>query len=108
MQAALVGAPGIAYGNIVGSNIANILLIVGVSAFLWPIAVTSAALRRDGLVMVGVAVLFAMLAGLVSIGRPVGAAFIMLLAAYLYIAIRQERRAPADQHGAAYDKGVAL
>ena len=47
VQAALIGAPGIAYGNIVGSNIANMLLIVGVSAILYPIAISSAALRRD-------------------------------------------------------------
>jgi cation:H+ antiporter len=56
IQAALSDAPGIAYGNIVGSNIANILLILGIAALLAPIAVASKALRRDGVVMLAVAV----------------------------------------------------
>src|SRR6056297_3983753 len=46
VQAALSGSPGIAYGNIVGSNIANILLILGVAALVAPIAVASSALSR--------------------------------------------------------------
>ena len=44
IQAALIGAPGIAYGNIVGSNIANILLIGGVAALVFPIVVSSSAM----------------------------------------------------------------
>jgi len=47
VQAGLNGSPGIAYGNIVGSNIANILLIAGVSALICPIIVARSALRRD-------------------------------------------------------------
>ena len=54
VQAALNDSPGIAYGNIVGSNIANILLIVGASAILFPIVVTSAALKRDSMMMIAV------------------------------------------------------
>lgn len=107
-QAALVGAAGIAFGNIVGSNIANILLIVGVSAILCPIAVSSSALRRDGLVMVAVAVIFAALAAMVPMGRPIGAAFILILIGYVYMAFLQERQAAADQHGAVFDKSLAL
>ena len=40
VEAALIGSPGIAVGNIVGSNIANILLILGVSAMILPLATT--------------------------------------------------------------------
>ena len=54
VQAGLSGAPGIAYGNIVGSNIANILLIAGISALLCPILVARSALRRDAAVMLGI------------------------------------------------------
>lgn len=39
VNAALSGVPDIAVGNIVGSNIANILLIVGLSAMVWPITI---------------------------------------------------------------------
>lgn len=109
VQAALVGAPGIAFGNIVGSNIANVLLIVGVSAIIYPILVTSSALKRDGGLMVVVAVAFAGLAYVMPFERWLGAIFLLTLATYVYLAFRQERLArPADDHGAVYDKGIAL
>lgn len=108
VQAALVDAPGIAYGNIVGSNIANALLIMGASALLCPVAIASAALRRDGLTMVAVAVAFAVIAAAMPMSRAVGAAFILALIAYVYTAFRQERQAAAGQHGAAFDKGAAV
>lgn len=109
VQAALVGAPGIAYGNIVGSNIANILLIVGASALLYPIVVTSAALRRDGMVMIAVAVVFAAVAIAMPLERWLGAVFVLALATYVYVAFRQERQAgAAADHGAAYQRGEAL
>ena len=106
VQAALAGSPGIAYGNIVGSNIANILLILGVSATIAPIAVTSSALRRDSAVMVGVAVLFAAVATIGPAGRLVGAIFMAGLASYIVLAFLQERR-PGAAHGAVFDKSAA-
>ena len=107
VQAALSGSPGIAYGNIVGSNIANILLIVGASAILSPIVVTSAALKRDGLVMVAVTIAFATLVAVMPMGRIAGLCFIAALAFYVYLAFRQER-ASLSGHGAVYDKSIAL
>jgi cation:H+ antiporter len=47
VNAALVGSPGLAVGNVVGSNIANILLILGVAAVIAPIAVHPGAVKRD-------------------------------------------------------------
>jgi len=41
------GIPGLAIGNIIGSNIMNILLILGVSSMIWPIDVTRVSIRRD-------------------------------------------------------------
>ncbi|MGE0232391.1 MAG: calcium/sodium antiporter [Flavobacteriaceae bacterium] len=108
VQAALSGAPGIAYGNIVGSNIANILLIVGIAALMTPIAIASSALKRDGLLMLAVAVVFAALTSVTPLGRLAGAVFVAALAAYIYFAFRQERAAAPAGHGAAYEKGLAL
>ena len=51
LQAAFVGSPGIAIGNVVGSNIANILLILGLAALIAPMAVGRTAFMRDGLVL---------------------------------------------------------
>ena len=44
VQASLAGSPGIAIGNIVGSNLANTLLILGAAALIAPIAVSASAL----------------------------------------------------------------
>lgn len=107
VRAALAGAPGIAYGNITGSNIANILLIAGLSALIAPIAVQSAALRRDGGVLLGATAVFALLAVAVPVTRTAGLAFVLALAAYVWFAIRQERT-PAAEHGALYEKAAAL
>ena len=109
VQAALNDSPGIAYGNIVGSNIANILLIVGASAILFPIVVTSTALKRDGMVMIAVAVSFAALAAIMPMERWLGAVFVAALAFYVYVAFRRERQSQAKvDHGAVYDKSIAL
>lgn len=108
VQAALSGSPGIAFGNIVGSNIANILLIAGVSSMLFPILVTSSTLKRDGVVMVAAALAFAALSWLMPLGRLIGIVALALLAFYIYSAFRQEKSASKPEHGAAFEKGVAL
>lgn len=58
VRAALAGAPGLAVGNVVGSNIANVLLIMGVSALIMPVKKSEASLRRDGAMLVGGTLLF--------------------------------------------------
>lgn len=60
--AAFRKSPDIAIGNIVGSNIFNILAILGVSAALWPLQAAPSLLRFDTPVMIGVAVLLLPLA----------------------------------------------
>ncbi|WP_417489934.1 calcium/sodium antiporter [Maricaulis sp.] len=63
VDAALRGVPDIAVGNIIGSNLANILLIVGVSALVWPIRISGATLRRDtGVMMAATLMLIPVLA----------------------------------------------
>ncbi len=107
VQAALSGSPGIAYGNIVGSNTANILLILGVAAIVTPIAVASATLRRDGAVMVAAAVIFSILALTVPLGRMVGVVFVGALILYIFLAFRQESGEAVD-HGAVHEKSAAM
>ncbi|HHK74676.1 MAG TPA: calcium/sodium antiporter [Rhizobiales bacterium] len=48
VQAALRGSPGISIGNIVGSNVANMLLILGAGAVIYPIVISRGHLFRDG------------------------------------------------------------
>lgn len=106
VQAALAGSPGIALGNIVGSNIANSMLILGVAALLAPIAVARGTLWRDGGVGVLAAVALLALGLTTGLGRVAGLTLIVLMVGYLVLAYRQEKRAAA--HSAAFDKAAAL
>lgn len=92
VEAALAGSPGIAIGNVVGSNTANILLILGLAALVRPIAVAPAAFARDGAMVLIAALLClgSMQAGV--IGRWIGAAFIATLVAYVALTYAFERR----------------
>ncbi len=91
MDAALSGRPDIAVGNVVGSNIANIFLILGICALITPLAVTPLALRRDAITMVAASVLFIVLVGGSALG-PIDASILLLsLAAYLVWAYWSDR-----------------
>lgn len=90
--AALAGSPGIALGNVVGSNIANILLILGLAATLTPLAASREAFRRDGSALLASAALVAALCWRGSVGRGWGVALLALLAVYVVLTYRHERR----------------
>jgi len=107
VQASLVGSPGIAVGNVVGSNIANVLLILGISALVFPVRVSSAALARDGVVVVASAALMVAVGLAWTLDRAVGAVFVAGLVTYLVFAWHQESRGTAD-HTAAFDKALAF
>ncbi len=83
VDAALRGVPDIAIGNIVGSNIGNILLIVGLSALVWPIRVMGGTLRRDTAVMMAAALALLPLFWMGQVGALPGAALVAGLVAYL-------------------------
>jgi cation:H+ antiporter len=52
VQASLAGYPGLVFGNVVGSNIANVLLVLGTAAVIYPVMHGEHSVRRDCLVMV--------------------------------------------------------
>ena len=83
LNAALNGAPGIAVGNIVGSNLANMMLIMGAAALVCPIVVNPRAVRRDGLCMAGITAAFVAIGLSGSVERHEGAAMVAVLALYI-------------------------
>jgi len=107
VQAALLGSPGVAVGNIVGSNICNILLILGVAALIRPVDAEPRGLRRDGPALAA-----ATLIGLAAIlwgdlGRVVGAGFVAALLGYLlWLYASERRRADAANDPAPERKGL--
>ena len=103
LDATLGGNPGLAVGNVVGSNIANVLLVLGLSAVITPVVVGSQVLRRD-IPVVGVlaAAVLAMSLDL-RITRTDGLLLLAALAAYLVVTVLAARReagaAPVDVPG---------
>lgn len=91
VNAAIEGRPDIAIGNVVGSNVGNILLILGVCALITPLAVKPLALRRDAVTVVAASILFLVLVGGSALGRMDAAIFLGALAAYLVWAYWSER-----------------
>lgn len=90
VQAALAGSPGIAVGNVVGSNIANILLILGVSALILPLGVNPASFKRDSLAMGGAALLCTGAVLLGVIGALTGVVLLASLVGYVWYAYKSE------------------
>lgn len=99
ISAALDEQPDIALANVVGSNIGNILLILGVCAIITPLTITRLALVRDGLSVVGASALFLVLVWGSALVRWDAAILLAGLAGYLIWAYISESR-PQSPAGA--------
>ena len=102
LDAALREAPGIALGNVIGSNVANILLILGLVTLVRPIAANATAVGRDGTLVILVSILLAALAfAYGEVTRQQGAILTALLVAYIgliwLLESRAHRRAAAAE-----------
>lgn len=92
VNAAIDGAPEIALGNVVGSNIANVLLIVGVAALIMPISGWERTAVREALIAALLALALVGLSQGAAIDRPEGMAMIAALVVYLGASYWLERR----------------
>ncbi len=90
--AALDGLGAVALGNVVGSNIANIALILGLSALIRPMKVQSQLVRLDVPIALGVALLLVALAFDGTLGRLDGLLLTALFVGYIGFSIHQARR----------------
>ena len=92
LNAALNGAPGIAVGNVVGSNLANMMLVLGVAAVICPIMVNAPAIRRDALFVVGVTMVFVLVGHGGSIDAVEGGMMVALLLGYVGTSLWHDMR----------------
>lgn len=92
VQSTWIGKADLAIGNVVGSNIFNILFILGLSALIVPLIVSSQLVRRDVPLMIGASVLTYVLALDGSLGRLDGVFLFSLLLAYVIWTVRESRR----------------
>jgi len=103
------GATGLAVGNVVGSNIANILLILGFAAVVRPLVVSHNLIRFDGPVMIlSAAALTAIAWWIGSVGRVAGIVFVTSLLAYTVFTYCQARQRPVPEVAEEdHPKGIA-
>lgn len=95
LQSSFAGQPDVALGNVLGSNIFNVLFILGLSAIIVPLRVSQQLIRFDVPLMVGLSFLVAVLALDGSIGRLDGLLLVGGLVSYSMLAIATSRREQA-------------
>jgi cation:H+ antiporter len=88
LTAAMKGVPEIALANVVGSNIANLALVLPVAALIYPLVVKAPFLRREVPFMILVSALLAVLVQQGLLLRWVGAAMMLLLVLYIWFLLR--------------------
>jgi cation:H+ antiporter len=96
LQASFAGTVDVAVGNAVGSNVANVLLILGLSALVAPLAVSSQLVRWDVPLMIAASALFLGLTRNGDLSRGEGGLLFGLLLAYIAWTVRQSRREPRE------------
>ena len=101
VAAGLEGFPDVGVGNVVGSNIANVLLILGAGAVLWPIATRPSEVLRDGVAVVLASILFVVFALSGVIHWVHGIVMLALLVGYLAYSYQRERRLKRKREEAA-------
>jgi cation:H+ antiporter len=92
IKSALAGQGNIAVGNVVGSNIFNVLFILGISAILIPLTVEQKLVKLEIPLMIGISVLTWLFVLDRILSNVEGAILFMGLIAYLWFLIRQTRR----------------
>ena len=96
VDAAASGAPGLAVGNVVGSNIANILLVLGISALVTPLVVRTRVVKLDVPVMIALSVAFYLMSLDGAISTLDGTLLLGALLLYVVRAIMSSRRSRAS------------
>jgi cation:H+ antiporter len=96
IQAATLGQASIAVGNVIGSNIFNVLFILGCSALIVPLIVSQQLIRFDVPLMIGLSVLVLIMASDGILGAFDGSLLVLSLIAYIAFVFIQSRKAQSN------------
>lgn len=83
-------APEIAFGNVIGSNISNILFILGVSALIFPIKINKDSFHRDGLFLILSVIMLGIIMKFGYLDSIIGIFFILFILGYFVICYDKE------------------
>ncbi len=109
LTGAIEGNADISLGNVIGSNLFNVLMILGLTALISPITVTEANRKRDLPIMLLVTflLLFCGMAGN-SVSRTEGIVFLVLFAFYMYICFKYDKASADAAHEERKEKNVSV
>ena len=91
LQAAIKGAPGLALGNVIGSNITNVTVVLGLPALIAPLMLNERGVRTSAIFMVAITIFMMMNIHDLMIDRWTGLRLVLLLAIYLGFSARSAR-----------------
>jgi len=97
VEAVLIGSPDIALGNIIGSNIANILLVTAIAALITPIMLKSLKINRDIFVMIVASLLLLFFKFIDWLNFYSGVIFLLILFSYISYSYFQDQKDISDK-----------
>jgi cation:H+ antiporter len=97
VEAVLIGSPDIALGNIIGSNIANILLVTAIAALITPIMLKNLKINRDIFVMVVASLLLLFFKFIDWLNFYSGVIFLLILFSYISYSYFQDQKDNGDK-----------
>jgi len=100
LVSSIKGKPMIAVGNIIGSNICNIALVLGMTALFQPIKCHPTVFKRDIPIMLGITLYLLVVSGNSTISRLEGASLVAAIIVYIYYNYRSATRTPSGKTGA--------
>ncbi|MFO7573937.1 MAG: calcium/sodium antiporter [Bacteroidales bacterium] len=108
VNAALSGHPDISMGNVIGSNIANIGLVLGLTIIIMPVFINSKTLLFNGLVMIGSTLLLILFISDRNLSRAEGLILFALLVAFVWYSIQRSRKNLLNGIGEVPDRKYSL
>ena len=109
LTASIKGEPELTLGNVIGSNIANILLVLGIASIIRPLEVTKRIVTRDTMLVLGSGVIILLMAMTGLLTKWMGAIMLLFFAAYIIYYIRDAHKNKiAAEVPAVGDMGMAV
>jgi len=116
IKASLTGVNGIAFGNVVGSNIANICLAIGIAALIKPLHFESSTIRKENPFMIFITILMMFFVinftpqktAFVTVSRLEGIIFLLLFIGFLYYLYRMAQQDRKEQQNQSEEAKTSL
>ncbi len=93
--AAWHGSAGLAFGNVVGSNISNLLFILAMTAIIAPVAVSESVAKRDAPILLGMTAIFVLISFVFPLERFTALVYLVIVGLYVYVSHQDGKANPS-------------